>query len=191
MSMYSIVTHKGFIMKISSSVLNVNSNSSVIKNLYTHKLSSAEVKDIKKEIAQNSNAYAFNSTSIQSDIASGVDKFSNEHQDFQNFLKDIGYDGKPIASLSPKEASSLVSEDGIFGIKQTSERIANFVINGANGNEDLLRAGREGMLQGFKDAEKAFGSKLPDISQKTMQKAVELVDKAMHDLGFSILDKEV
>ena len=191
MSMYGIVTFKGFIMKISSSVLNVNSNSSVSKNLYTHKLSSNEVTNIKEQIAQNSNAYTFNSTSIQSNIAGGVDKVPNEHQDFQNFLKDIGYDGKSISELSPKEASSLVSEDGIFGIKQTSERIANFVINGANGNEDLLRAGRKGMLQGFKDAQSAFGSKLPDISQKTMQKAVELVDKAMHNLGFSILDKEV
>jgi hypothetical protein len=53
-----------------------------------------------------------------------------------------------------------------------------------------MRAGREGMLQGFKEAEKMWGGKLPDISQQTMAKATEMVDKAMSDLGFSILDKQ-
>ena len=64
------------------------------------------------------------------------------------------------------------------------------MINGAGGDESMLRAGREGMLQGFKDAESMWGGKLPDISQETMKKAVELVDKKMYDLGFSILNQE-
>jgi len=128
---------------------------------------------------------------IQTSIVNTNDSFKQDYADFQSFLTDIGYKGKPIAEVSKDEASALVSEDGIFGIKQTSERIANFVIQGANGNEDMLRAGREGMLQGFKDAEKMLGGELPTISQKTIQAATELVDKAMHDLGFPILDKEV
>jgi hypothetical protein len=123
-------------------------------------------------------------------ISNSQDQSAKDIQDFQSFLKDIGYSGKPIAELSKDEAAKLVSEDGIFGIKQTSERIANFVIAGAGGDENMLRAGREGMLQGFKDAEKMWGGKLPDISQQTMQKATEIVDKAMSDLGFSIIDKE-
>ena len=64
-------------------------------------------------------------------------KISNESK--ENFggqvkafrLSDIGYNGKPIAELSQDEAAELVSEDGFFGIAKTSERIANFVINGA------------------------------------------------------------
>jgi hypothetical protein len=47
------------------------------------------------------------------------------------------------------------------------------------------------MLLGFKQAEDMWGDKLPDISQKTMQAAIEMVDKAMSDLGFSILNTEV
>jgi len=46
------------------------------------------------------------------------------------------------------------------------------------------------MLQGFKEAEAMWGGELPEISQKTMQKALELVDKAMYDLGYSVLDTE-
>lgn len=181
-------------MKISSefnppSAAQNSAKSSVVgKTLFTEKLTADEVKELKQQIVDNANAYTFQSTGIQSSVATQKDQFAQAYEDFQNFLKDIGYNGKPIAELSQDEAAKLVSEDGIFGIKQTSERIANFVINGAGGNEDLLRAGREGMLQGFKDAEKIWGSKLPDISQQTMQEATKLVDKAMTDLGFSVFD---
>jgi len=36
-----------------------------------------------------------------------------------------------------------------------------------------------------------WGGELPEISQKTMQAALEIVDKEMHDLGYSILNQEV
>lgn len=178
-------------MQISSNIQSSNSaESSKIKPLYTQKLSKEDVKEIKEELNKNANAMAFNSASMQSTLFN-KDKFSEDYNAFKTFLNDIGYTGKPIAELSKEEASELVSEDGFFGIKQTSQRIADFVINGANGDEKLLRAGREGMLRGFKEAEEMWGGKLPDISQETMKKATELVDKAMYDLGFSVLDKEV
>ena len=131
------------------------------------------------------------SVSIQTNVLSTQDDFTKNYEDFQSFLSGIGYEGKPIAELSQSEAAELVSEDGIFGIKQTSERIANFVINGSNGDEDRMRAGREGMIQGFKEAEAMWGGELPEISQKTMAKAIEMVDMVMNDLGFSILNQEV
>jgi len=166
-------------------------NSTGIKSLYTEKLTKDEAKELRAQIQENINAFSFDSTTIQVSVGKFDNNFEQDYTDFQSFLSDIGYTGKPIAELSQDEASKLVSEDGIFGIKQTSERIANFVIQGANGDEDMLRAGREGMLQGFQDAKKMLGGELPTISQKTIQAATQLVDKAMHDLGFSILDKEV
>ncbi len=190
--MYSITRDGGFTMQISSnmSVMGSIKNSSVIKPLYTEKISKDEVKDIREQLSKNANAMAFNSASVQTTFTSSEDRFALQYQDFQDFLSDIGYEGKPIAELSKEEATELVSEDGFFGIAQTSERIANFVINGAGGDEDRLRAGREGMLQGFKEAETIWGGELPEISQTTMKKAIEMVDKAMHDLGFSIINKE-
>ncbi|MBW6488137.1 hypothetical protein [Sulfurimonas sp.] len=163
---------------------------SEIKTQFAQKLSKDEALEIREKIKQNANAIAFNSTSLQGALSSGGDVFKKQYDEFQSFLNDIGYNGKPIAELSQEEAANLVSEDGFFGIAQTSERIANFVINGAGEDESRLRAGREGMLQGFKEAEEMWGGELPEISQKTMQKAIEMVDKAMYNLGFSILDKE-
>jgi hypothetical protein len=180
-------------MNISSSISNTQilDSSNQIKTDFTHKLSKDEVDDIKEQITNRTNEMMLNSLSLQVSIADRNEDVERNYEEFQNFLKEIGYDEKPIAELSQEEAAELVSDDGIFGIEQTSNRIAEFVINGANGDENLLRAGREGMLQGFSEAEEMWGGELPEISQKTMQKAVELVDKAMHDLGFSILDEEV
>ncbi|MDF1882707.1 hypothetical protein JHD49_02000 [Sulfurimonas sp. SAG-AH-194-C21] len=165
-------------------------NSNTIKSNYTEKLTKQEATDIRAKITENANAFALKSVNLQGNLVSQKVDIAEEYANFQTFLSDIGYEGKPIADLSQEEAGALVSEDGFFGITQTSERIANFVIAGAGGDEDRLRAGREGMLQGFKDAESMWGGALPDISQKTMQAAVELVDKKMNSLGFSILNQE-
>ena len=180
-------------MNISANVsaFNATQNQSAIKTNFTEKLSKEEVIEIKEQLKQNAQVVALNSTSIQVGITSNKDDFVTQYEEFQTFLSDIGYDGKPIAELSQEEAAELVSEDGFFGITQTSERIANFVINGSAGDEDRLRAGREGMLAGFKMAEEMWGGELPEISQKTMQAAIEMVDKEMHGLGYSILNQEV
>jgi len=179
-------------MEISSNTATLQSanNSSAIKPLFTEKLTKDEVTAIKEELKASSQMIAFNSASIQNQTHAQADKFTQDYESFQSFLQDVGYEGKPIAELSQDEAAQLVSEDGFFGVTQTSERIANFVINGSGGDEDRMRAGREGMIQGFKQAEEMWGGELPEISQQTMQKAIEMVDNAMHDLGYSIINEE-
>ncbi len=161
-----------------------------IKTNFTEKISKDDALEIRAQITQNANDMMLKSTSIQANLVNKQDDFTSQYKDFQSFLSDIGYEGKPIAELSQSEAAELVSEDGIFGIEQTSQRIANFVISGAGGDEDRFRAGREGMIEGFKQAEAMWGGELPEISQKTMQAAIEMVDKAMHEAGFSILNQE-
>ncbi len=103
-------------------------------------------------------------------------------------LADIGYQGKPIGELTQTQAKELVSEDGFFGVTQTSERIGNFVLMGAGDDVDKLKAGREGILRGFKKAEDMWGGKLPDISYETINKAVEKIDARLSELGANILD---
>lgn len=163
----------------------------VIKPLFTEKLSKDEVSEIRGQIRENANTMAFNSALVQGGFSGLDENFEKQYEEFKSFLQEIGYSGKPVAQLSKDEAAELVSEDGFFGVEQTSQRIADFVINGAAGDKDRFRAGREGMIQGFKEAEAMWGGELPEISQKTMAKAIELVDKAMYDLGFSIINEEV
>ena len=186
-------TTKGFKMQIPPNVSSSASTNSQtqIRSVFTEKLSKTEASDIKSQIAQNARSMALDSVSIQGVFSNKISGSGDEYDKFQSFLTNIGYSGKPIASLSKEEATELVSKDGFFGVDKTSQRVADFVIAGSGGNEAKMRAGREGMIKGFKDAEAMWGGKLPEISQETMKKSIEMVDKAMHDLGFSVIDKEV
>ena len=149
-----------------------------------------EIKATRKESKQKQFAQII--SQIQSTVVqkSKGDAVEVNAQAFKDFLNDIGYRGEPIASLSQEKATELVSEDGFFGVAQTSERIAQFVIAGAGSDEELLRAGRKGVLQGFKEAEAIWGGKLPDISYETIEKAVAMIDQALMDNGYSVLDEK-
>lgn len=95
----------------------------------------------------------------------------------------IGYTGKNILSMNSNELNQLVSEEGFFGIENTANRIADFVINGAGDDLEKLKKGFEGMKQGFVQAEKIWGDKLPQISQDTINKAIEKVSAKIKELG--------
>lgn len=179
-------------MKVSPTLPQANTvaNEHGIKKVFTQKLTDDQVKELRAEVQRSTNAYTFKENAVQHIVFGVQGDSTKEYEEFTAFLKDIGFEGKKLSEISQSEAAELVSEDGIFGIKQTSERIANFVINGSGGDEDRMRAGREGMIQGFKDAEALWGGELPEISQQTMQKSIEMVDKAMYDLGYSILNSE-
>ena len=140
------------------------------------------------QMQEQSFSFSYRSFDIQN--ATSTNNFTKNDESFQSFLDEIGYQGAPIAELSQEEATALVAEDGFFGITQTAERIANFVLQGAGEDEELLRAGRKGILQGFNEAEAIWGGKLPDISYKTIDMAVEIIDKAMYNMGYSIINEE-
>jgi len=175
-------------MDISGNISSMNLYSSYTQ-FQINKSDSGQESSLNLEIREFS--FSFSSTSIDFQASAINEQFQKNHEAFQNFLQSIGYGGKPIAELSQEEASDLVSDDGFFGIDKTAERIANFVIQGSGGDESMMRAGREGILQGFDDAEATWGDKLPDISYKTIEKATQMIDQAMHDLGYSIMDESV
>lgn len=95
----------------------------------------------------------------------------------------IGYSGKDILSMDSAELNDLVSENGFFGIENTASRIADFVISGAGDDLEKLQKGFEGMKKGFEEAEQIWGDKLPQISQDTIDKAIEKVSARIAELG--------
>jgi len=53
---------------------------------------------------------------------------------------------------------------------------------------ERLKAGREGVLRGFKEAEKSWNGSLPDISHETLAKSLEAIDEKIRELGGSVVD---
>lgn len=105
----------------------------------------------------------------------------NESQSGMN-LENIGYTGKAITELTQDEAKELVSDEGFFGVTQTSDRVSNFVFNFAGDNLEILEKGREGIVKGFQEAEKLFGGELPEISYKTQERTLALIDEKINSL---------
>lgn len=123
--------------------------------------------------AMDSKDLASNNAKAQSSI---LNFLSGKEVEGELSLKDIGYEGKPITELSPEEASELVSEEGFFGVDQTSQRVADFVFGFAGDDLDILAQGREGIVKGFEEAEKMWGGELPQISYDTQARTLELID---------------
>ena len=100
----------------------------------------------------------------------------------------MGYEGKAIGELNKDEASELIGENGFFGINNTADRIANFIVNAAGGDPAKLQAGREGMLRGFNEARKIWGGELPEISEKTITLATEAIERKIAEAGGNVLN---
>jgi hypothetical protein len=105
-----------------------------------------------------------------------------------NILKELGYEGKAILELTPDEATDLVAEGGFFSVENSAARASGFVIAGAGDDLSLLKAGREGIVKGFEEAEKAWGGKLPDIAYASQELALQQIDEKIQTLGGNALD---
>jgi hypothetical protein len=88
--------------------MQISSNSSAIKGLYTQKLSDDEVKQIKQEIADNAKKYAFtdfSQTNGSTKELSVGEKILKNSQEFQKFLYDNGLDGSSVKRVSQLDFS--------------------------------------------------------------------------------------
>ncbi|EOI0434029.1 hypothetical protein ACMF5D_001879 [Campylobacter jejuni] len=96
----------------------------------------------------------------------------------------LGYSSKNPLDMNTDELQQLVSEDGFFGVENTANRIADFVIKGGGDDVEKLKKG----LEGFEQAEKMWGGELPQISQNTIDAALKKVSDRIDELGGKTLD---
>lgn len=73
-------------------------------------------------------------------------------------------------------AKDAISEDGYWGVKQTSERFVKYAKALTGGDPAKAEAMREAFQKGYKEAEKAWGGSLPELSQKTYDATMKLFD---------------
>ena len=150
---------------------------------------------VKVSISMNAQyiLFAMNSSTLNKDNTLTQAELTTNQQDVLDFLsgketsdglslKNIGYEGKPITELSVDEAKELVSEDGFFGVTQTSNRVSDFVFSFAGEDLELLQKGRDGIVQGFEEAKEMFGGELPEISYKTQERTLALIDEKINNI---------
>lgn len=71
------------------------------------------------------------------------------------------------------KAKSEISEDGYWGVKQTSQRIFDFAVALSGGDEDKMNDMLDAFKKGFSQATKSWGKSLPDISSRTYDAVLE------------------
>lgn len=75
------------------------------------------------------------------------------------------------------KAKEDISEDGYWGVKQTSDRIFDFAQALAGDDEEKMEAMKKAVEKGFKEATKTWGKELPDISKNTYNAVMDKFDK--------------
>ncbi|MCR5487794.1 MAG: hypothetical protein K6F35_09750 [Lachnospiraceae bacterium] len=74
------------------------------------------------------------------------------------------------------KAQEDISEDGYWGVKQTSQRMFDFASALAGDDPEKMKKMQEAMEKGYKQAEETWGKELPEISRQTMDAANKLFD---------------
>lgn len=82
-----------------------------------------------------------------------------------------------VNEATKAQAQEDISEDGYWGVKQTSQRLFDFASALAGDDEDKMRQMQSAMEKGFKQATSAWGRDLPDISNQTLDAANKLFEE--------------
>ena len=179
---------------VESSTQTINLQSANLKDEETlNKLYSLGGKGLSQlyfmEFAQQSINAIFGNTNAQAGVSNLLDGTAESILSKIDFAG-LGYMGKSPLAMNQDELKELVGENGFFGVANTANRIADFVIQGAGDDPQKLQKGFEGMKKGFEEAQNLWGGKLPQISQDTINQALEKVSKRIDELGGQTLNLE-
>ncbi|MDR0948358.1 MAG: hypothetical protein LBM69_02420 [Lachnospiraceae bacterium] len=94
--------------------------------------------------------------------------------DIWKFLASGNY---TVDAKTKLQAQQDIAEDGYWGVEQTSDRIVDFAKALAGDDPEKLEEMKNAFLKGFKQATKAWGSDLPDISQRTYDAVMKKFDE--------------
>lgn len=181
-------TNSSSAKKETSAAENTSAESGVV---YEPSTGAETVKAAKKytpnpELVNKLKAEVENRTSqLQSLVEKMISQQTNAYgkaNDIWSFLREGKFTVDPETKA---QAQADIAEDGYFGVKQTSERILDFAKALTGGDPAQLEKMRDAFQKGFKQAEKTWGGKLPDISQKTYDAVMKGFDKAAEEAGIT------
>ncbi len=84
---------------------------------------------------------------------------------------------KDVTQADIDKAKEDISEDGYWGIKQTSQRLFDFASALAGDDPEKMKEMQAAMEKGFKEATGAWGDELPDICKDTLAAANKMFDE--------------
>ena len=129
----------------------------------------ALVKQLKEEQANREQQL----TSLVHKMMYGQANTYGQANDMWKFLAGGNYS---VDATTRTQAQKDISEDGYWGVKQTSQRLFDFASALAGDDVDKMKEMQTAMEKGFKQATGAWGRELPSICQETFDAANKLFD---------------
>lgn len=125
----------------------------------------AQLKDlVEKLITKQGTSYA--------SATYGTDLMNNSS--FWNSIREGNF---TVDAKTAAQAKEDISEDGYWGVKQTSDRMVDFAKALTGGDSSKIEEMRNAIQKGFRQAAKMWGGELPGISQNTYDSVMEKLDK--------------
>ena len=110
---------------------------------------------------------------IQQTLGGQIKTFSMTSEDMWKKLASGDF---TVDAATQKQAQEDISEDGYWGVKQTSQRLFDFASALAGDDPEKMKKMQAAMEKGFKEATKTWGRDLPEISSKTLEAANKLFE---------------
>ncbi|MCR5255591.1 MAG: hypothetical protein K6D96_06625 [Acetatifactor sp.] len=108
--------------------------------------------------------------------------FSSE----EDYIRILSSGKFTVDEATRAQAQKDISEDGFWGVKQTSDRILQFATAITGGDPGKIQEMYDAFKKGFDQAKKAWGGELPEISGKTFDAVTEKFKKLAEDNGVTL-----
>ena len=102
---------------------------------------------------------------------------ANSENDEDSIWKFLAKGDFTVDAATKAQAQEDISENGYWGVKQTSERILDFAKALAGDDPEKLEKMRSAFEKGYKQAEKTWGGELPEISKNTFDAVMKGFDE--------------
>lgn len=150
-----------------------NNESGVIYESTTDKIKNATEKERKQIVAQMKKDTETRLSQMQNLVMTMFNKQGSKVNTLEDMWKQLASGDFTADKATIAKAKEDISEDGYWGVEQTSQRIFDFAVALSGGDPEKMEKMKDAVTKGFNEATKSWGKKLPDISQKTYEAAMK------------------
>ena len=133
----------------------------------------ALVKALKEEVEARQKQFL---DLVTKSITGQSQKASTANGNMDDIWKKLAKGEFTVSEAAKKQAKEEISEKGYWGVEQTSKRLFDYASALAGDDVNKMKAMQKAMEKGYKEATKAWGKELPEISKKTLAAANKLFE---------------
>lgn len=117
---------------------------------------------------------------LQSIVFRTINKQSETYGQANGIWSILASGNFTVDAATKAQAQADIAEDGYWGVEATSNRIVDFAVALCGDDADKLEEMKAAFEKGFKQAEKIWGGKLPELCQRTYDAVFEKFDKLIN-----------